>query len=63
MQSVALWLVVDREHEIAAFVPVEYWSIHADLAKVDDHTQHFLAWLVQIGNQKVGLNQPALLCG
>jgi DNA topoisomerase-1 len=58
VQSVALRLVVDREREIAAFVPVEYWSIHADLAKVDDHTQHFMARLLQIGNQKVGLDQP-----
>jgi DNA topoisomerase-1 len=53
VQSVALRLVVDREREIAAFVPVEYWSIHADLAKVGDHTPHFLARLVQIGNQSV----------
>src|SRR5512136_515390 len=58
VQSVALRLVVDREREIAAFIPVEYWSIHADLAKVPDHTQHFLARLVQIGAQKVGLDQP-----
>jgi len=49
VQSVALRLIVDREREIDAFVPVEYWSIHAEfqpeglkstfiakLAKVDD---------------------------
>lgn len=29
MQSVALRLVVDREEEIRAFVPQEYWSIDA----------------------------------
>lgn len=29
VQSVALRLVVEREREIEAFVPVEYWSIHA----------------------------------
>ena len=33
VQSVALRLVVDREREIDAFVPVEYWSIDAMLAK------------------------------
>lgn len=33
VQSVALRLVVDREREITAFVPVEYWSLSADLAK------------------------------
>lgn len=61
VQSVALRLVVDREREIAAFVPVEYWIIHADLAKVIDHQQHFLARLVQIGDQKVGLDKPVHL--
>src|SRR5687767_14057456 len=33
VQSVALRLVVEREREIEAFVPVEYWSIEADLSK------------------------------
>jgi len=33
VQSVAVRLVVEREREIAAFVPVEYWSIEAELAK------------------------------
>ncbi len=33
VQSVALRLVVDRESEIKAFVPVEYWTIDAKLAK------------------------------
>ena len=58
VQSVALRLVVEREREIRNFVPQEYWSIHADLAKQPDHTQHFLARLIQIGAQKVGLDQP-----
>lgn len=58
VQSVALRMVVDREREIRAFVPREYWSIHADLATPDDHTQHFLARLIQIGKLKVGLDQP-----
>ncbi len=31
VQSVALKLVVDREKEIEAFVPVEYWNIHSML--------------------------------
>src|SRR5688572_26922862 len=33
VQSVAVRLVVEREREIEAFVPVEYWSIEADLSK------------------------------
>jgi len=32
VQSVAVRLVVEREKEIRAFVPEEYWELHADLA-------------------------------
>lgn len=31
VQSVAVRLVVEREREIKAFVPEEYWELHADL--------------------------------
>ena len=31
MQSVAVRLVVEREREIKAFVPVEYWTLEAEL--------------------------------
>jgi len=33
VQSVALKIIVDREREIEKFVPVEYWTIEADLTK------------------------------
>ena len=33
VQSVALRLIVDREKEIRAFVPTEYWTIEATLVK------------------------------
>jgi len=33
VQSVALRIIVDREREIEKFVPVEYWTIEAELAK------------------------------
>src|SRR5215213_8152644 len=33
VQSVAVRLVVEREREIEAFLPQEYWSIEADLSK------------------------------
>ena len=36
VQSVALRLIVDREREIQAFVPEEYWTIDANLAKRAD---------------------------
>ncbi|TXS92975.1 type I DNA topoisomerase [Parahaliea maris] len=32
VQSVAVRLIVEREKEIRAFIPEEYWEIHADLA-------------------------------
>ena len=31
VQSVAVRLITEREREIPAFVPVEYWSLHARL--------------------------------
>jgi DNA topoisomerase-1 len=39
VQSVAVRLVVEREREIEAFVPVEYWSIEAELAKQSPPTE------------------------
>ena len=33
VQSVALKVIVDREREIGKFIPVEYWSIEAELNK------------------------------
>ena len=33
VQSVALKIIVDREREIEKFIPVEYWTIEAELAK------------------------------
>ncbi len=34
VQSAALRIVAEREREIEAFQPVEYWSLEADLAKI-----------------------------
>ncbi len=39
VQSVALRLVVEREREINAFVPREYWSIEAELARAVERSQ------------------------
>ncbi|WP_233986621.1 type I DNA topoisomerase [Pectobacterium versatile] len=36
VQSVAVRLIVDREREIKAFVPEEYWELHADLLAGSD---------------------------
>ncbi len=45
VQTVALRLIVERERDIRAFTPVEYWSIAADLQK---GAQPFVARLHQI---------------
>ncbi len=34
VQSVATWLVVDRENEIRAFIPREYWSLDVTLDRI-----------------------------
>ncbi|MCO5215193.1 MAG: type I DNA topoisomerase [Thermomicrobiales bacterium] len=36
VQSAAMRIVVEREREIEAFQPVEYWSLDADLTKLTD---------------------------
>lgn len=36
VQSVATRIIVERENEIRSFVPVEYWTIEADLATKED---------------------------
>ena len=63
VQSVALRLVVEREREIEAFVPVEYWTIEADLAKRDGgvslEERKFRAKLHRIHGQKVDLKNEA----
>lgn len=52
VQSVALKLVVDREKEIAAFKPVEFWNIGAIL-KTDTEERQFKANLYAIEGKKV----------
>jgi DNA topoisomerase-1 len=53
VQSVALRLIVDREREIAAFLPVEYWSVDARLTPEGPDVAPFLARLVQVGDEKL----------
>lgn len=64
VQSVAVRLIVEREREIQAFIPVEYWSIAAELAKQEtralDPRPSFIAKLVKIRGEAVNLkNEPA----
>lgn len=41
VQSVAVRLLVEREQEIRAFIPEEYWDVFANLATTDKHTLRF----------------------
>ncbi|WP_440224567.1 DNA topoisomerase I [Dokdonella sp. MW10] len=49
VQSPALRMIVEREEEIEAFVPREYWSVEADLAHPD---QAFKARLLRLNGKK-----------
>jgi DNA topoisomerase I len=61
VQSVVVRLVVEREREIEAFVPQEYWTIEADLAKpvagrrsqAADRKDVFRAVLIERGGKKI----------
>ena len=57
VQSVALRLVVDREEEIDAFVPKEYWWISADLKKQDGDFP-FSSNLYRIHGEKKNPHNP-----
>ncbi len=52
VQSVAVRLIVDREREIEAFKPEEYWSIEAELKKQNNDKQ-FIARLIKADNKKI----------
>jgi DNA topoisomerase-1 len=53
VQSVAVRLIVDREREIQAFVPVEYWTLHARLQAA--LPPEFTATLREIDGEKAAL--------
>ena len=64
VQSVAVRLIVEREREIEAFVPVEYWSIDVRLTP-EDVEQPFLARLTEVpeGKLAAGPDKKGLLLG
>src|SRR5512139_2804175 len=55
VQSVALRLIVEREREIENFVPVEYWSIHAEM-QPEGLKSSFLAKLSRIDDKDLELS-------
>ena len=59
VQSVAVKLIVDREREIGAFVPREYWSITAQLATARDAAIVFPADLIAHKGEKLEIVSKA----
>ncbi|MBI3858431.1 MAG: type I DNA topoisomerase [Planctomycetes bacterium] len=52
VQSVAVRLIVEREREIKAFKPEEYWTI---IAKLDKNGAAFSATLTRLDGKEIGL--------
>jgi len=61
VQSVALRLIVEREREIEAFVPDEYWSIDAELkpGQAEDSAGTYVANLSRIDGNKFKLESES----
>src|SRR5437588_1122298 len=59
VQSVAVRLVVEREEEISKFVPVEYWSIEADLRAA--LPPQFRAKLIRVDGEKIELGSTEVI--
>jgi DNA topoisomerase-1 len=57
VQSVAVRLITERERQIQAFVPVEYWSLHARLRGANP--PEFVATLKEIRGHKAELGTEA----
>jgi len=60
VQSVALRLIVDREREIENFVPVEYWSIHAEF-QPEGLKSTFIAKLAKIDEKDPELSNEEIV--
>ena len=52
VQSVALKLIVDREREILAFIPKEYWTIEADFKNFKANLETYKEKDIEIPNEK-----------
>lgn len=56
VQSVALKLIVDREREIEAFIPEEYWSITAKFEGFDADIEKYKGKKIEIKNEEEAQN-------
>ncbi len=61
VQSVAMRLIVEREREIDAFVPVEYWSIGAEFKPEGEKKATFIAKLAKVDEKDPELNSEAVV--
>lgn len=52
VQSVALKLIVDREREILAFIPKEYWTIEADFKDFKANLETYKEKYIEIPNEE-----------
>ncbi|MDY4618700.1 MAG: type I DNA topoisomerase [Bacilli bacterium] len=52
VQSVALKLIVDREREILAFIPKEYWTIEADFKDFKANLETYKEKVIEIPNEE-----------
>ncbi|GHT69721.1 DNA topoisomerase 1 [Endomicrobiia bacterium] len=52
VQSVAVLIICNREEEIKNFIPTEYWSIEAELSKLEKDAMSFKAQLFSKNNVK-----------
>jgi len=59
VQSVAVRIVVDREREIKAFIPEEFWKIKALVSPPEKKDHQFEAALVRWQGKKFELGNPA----
>lgn len=63
VQSVALRIIVDRERQVRAFVPEEFWTVDVALSSValaeDDVEERFVARLIQIGDEPARIGAEA----
>ena len=51
VQSVALKLITEREHEIESFVPEEFWTLSVKFE--DEKNQNITASISQLDNNKI----------
>ena len=62
VQSVALRLIVEREREIEAFLPVEYWTIEAEL-KPEGGRISYVAYLLRVNDKDPELTNEDVVKG